>query len=130
MACRCQRLNQRRIKGHRSLRPNRQMVAVPEQGSVEFVWKGVLKSQAALVETAPASSWKTANLAGATALCLSYKHLVHFKSLIKSIYCCCASSCDVPASAFHASHFARPIMSVKPGRSPLASPELACLNSA
>ena len=55
MACRCQRLNQRRIKGHRSLRPNRQMVAVPEQGRVEFVWKGVLKSQADLVETAPAS---------------------------------------------------------------------------
>ena len=54
----------------------------------------------------------------------------YFRDSIRSTYSCMASSELLPLAAFHASHFARPTMSEKPGRLPSASPALACLYSA
>src|ERR1700730_2981629 len=53
-----------------------------------------------------------------------------FRSLNKSRYACIALSCDCPFKPFQASHLARLMKSVMPGRSPCASPRLPCLYKA
>ncbi len=50
-----------------------------------------------------------------------------FRSSISATYCFIASLLLSPLMPFHASHLARPTMSVKPGREPSTSPLDACL---
>src|SRR5690606_4690965 len=48
----------------------------------------------------------------------------------RSMYFCMASSAEVPLSFSQASYLARPTKSIMPGRFPLTSPAVACLNRA
>src|SRR5437867_3950524 len=49
------------------------------------------------------------------------------RSAIRSMYCCMASSCEVPLRLFQASHLALATISLKPGFFSVLSPLLPCL---